>query len=57
MSLVAFAQAKARPGKINYGSLGNGTIHHLGMEQFKRSAKVDLMHVPYKGVRERRRRW
>jgi tripartite-type tricarboxylate transporter receptor subunit TctC len=44
------AQAKARPGKINYGSPGNGTMHHLGMEQFKRSSKVDLMHVPYKGV-------
>jgi tripartite-type tricarboxylate transporter receptor subunit TctC len=44
------AQAKTRPGKINYGSPGNGTMHHLGMEQFKRSAKVDLMHVPYKGV-------
>lgn len=44
------AQAKMRPGGINYGSPGNGTMHHLGMEQFKRSAKVDLMHIPYKGV-------
>jgi tripartite-type tricarboxylate transporter receptor subunit TctC len=44
------AQARQRPGAINYGSPGNGTMHHLGMEQFKRSAKVDLVHVPYKGV-------
>ncbi|MDB5729733.1 MAG: Tripartite tricarboxylate transporter family receptor [Noviherbaspirillum sp.] len=44
------AQAKAKPGAINYGSPGSGTMHHLGMEQFKRGAKVDLLHVPYKGV-------
>jgi tripartite-type tricarboxylate transporter receptor subunit TctC len=44
------AQATARPGAINYGSPGNGTMHHLGMEQFKRAAKVHLVHVPYKGV-------
>jgi tripartite-type tricarboxylate transporter receptor subunit TctC len=44
------AQARTRPGGINYGSPGNGTMHHLGMEQFKRSAKVELVHVPYKGV-------
>lgn len=44
------ARAQARPGAINYGSPGNGTMHHLGMERFKRAAKVDLMHVPYTGV-------
>jgi tripartite-type tricarboxylate transporter receptor subunit TctC len=44
------ALAKARPGMIFYGSPGNGSLHHLGMEQFKLSAKIDLKHVPYKGV-------
>jgi tripartite-type tricarboxylate transporter receptor subunit TctC len=44
------AQARTKPGSINYGSPGNGTMHHLGMEQLKRGAKVDLVHVPYKGV-------
>lgn len=44
------ALAKARPGAIFYGSPGNGSLHHLGMEQFKLSAKIDLKHVPYKGV-------
>lgn len=44
------ALAKARPGAIFYGSPGNGSLHHLGMEQFKQSAKIDLKHVPYKGV-------
>lgn len=44
------ALAKARPGEINYGSPGNGSLHHLGMEQFKLAARVDLKHVPYKGV-------
>lgn len=43
------ALANARPG-IMYGSPGNATIHHLGMEQLKLMAKVDLTHVPYKGV-------
>ena len=43
------ALAKARPG-IMYGSFGNATLHHLGMEQLKLMAKVDLTHVPYKGA-------
>ncbi|MDB5729732.1 MAG: Tripartite tricarboxylate transporter family receptor [Noviherbaspirillum sp.] len=46
------ALAKARPGEIYYGSVGNGSLHHLGMEQFKLSAKIDLKHVPYKGVNQ-----
>lgn len=44
------AQAKANPGKMNYGSGGNGTNTHLGGELFKREAQVDLVHVPYKGA-------
>jgi tripartite-type tricarboxylate transporter receptor subunit TctC len=41
--------AKASPGKINYGSIGYGTQHHLGIELLKSMAKIDLVHVPYKG--------
>lgn len=43
-------QAKARPTAINYGSPGNATIHHLGMEQLSLVSDIELMHVPYKGV-------
>lgn len=46
------ALAKARPGEITYGSAGNGTPAHLGMEYLKRTAKVDMIHVPYKGGAE-----
>jgi tripartite-type tricarboxylate transporter receptor subunit TctC len=38
--------AKAQPGKINYGSGGNGSSLHLAAELFKQQAKVDLQHVP-----------
>jgi tripartite-type tricarboxylate transporter receptor subunit TctC len=44
------AKAKAAPGKINYGSPGNGTPHHLAMELFKSTAGIDIVHVPYKGT-------
>ena len=40
------AHAKANPGKLNYGSFGNGTSGHLGPELFKIMAKVDILHVP-----------
>ncbi len=40
---------KARPGKVNFGSPGIGTPHHLAMELFKLTAKVDMMHIPYRG--------
>lgn len=43
------ALAKASPAKLNYGSYGNGSSNHLGMELFKTKAGVDLIHVPYKG--------
>ncbi|HVL57756.1 MAG TPA: tripartite tricarboxylate transporter substrate binding protein [Burkholderiaceae bacterium] len=43
------ADAKARPGQIPYASTGVGSSNHLSMELFKTMAKVDLIHVPYKG--------
>ncbi len=42
-------EAKARPGKIDVGTSGIGSIHHLTMEMFKYSAGLDMMHIPYKG--------
>jgi tripartite-type tricarboxylate transporter receptor subunit TctC len=44
------AYAKANPGKINFGSAGSGSITHLAGELLKAEAKVDLVHVPYKGA-------
>ncbi|HEY4139034.1 MAG TPA: tripartite tricarboxylate transporter substrate binding protein [Casimicrobiaceae bacterium] len=46
--LIAFA--KANPGKLFYGSPGNGTPHHLAMETFKSATGVEIIHVPYKGT-------
>ena len=43
------ALAKARPGKINYASSGNGTPYHMAGELFKHMAGIDMTHVPYKG--------
>jgi len=43
------AYAKAQPGKINYGSPGFATPHHLAMELFKHATGTDLVHIPYKG--------
>jgi len=43
------AYAKARPGKLFYGSAGNGTQVHLTGEMFKTIAGIDAVHVPYKG--------
>ena len=44
------ALARAQPGKLNYGSAGNGSAGHLAMEYFKLRAKIDIVHVPYKGT-------
>ena len=44
------ALAKAKPGQLNYGSAGNGSVGHFSTEQFKALAGVDLVHVPYKGA-------
>lgn len=43
------AYAKARPGKINYGSTSIGGSPHLSMELFKAMTGTDMVHVPYKG--------
>jgi tripartite-type tricarboxylate transporter receptor subunit TctC len=40
---------KARPGKLNYGSIGNGSASHLTMELLKMRAGMDIVHVPYPG--------
>ena len=44
------AKAKANPGKLTIGSAGNGTVTHLANELFRREAKVDFTHVPYKST-------
>lgn len=43
-------QAKANPGKLTFGSSGTGAASHLCAELFKSMAKIDLLHVPYKGT-------
>jgi len=45
--LVAYA--KANPGKLSYGSAGNGSTEHLSAELFKSMTGVDMLHIPYKG--------
>lgn len=44
------ARAKAEPGKLTFGSSGEGSASHLTVELFKQLAGVDLLHVPYKGT-------
>ena len=44
------AYAKANPGKLSYGSSGVGSVFHLTGELFNRTAGVDIVHVPYRGV-------
>jgi len=46
--LIAFS--KSNPGKLTYGSSGTGAASHLSAELFKSMAKVDLLHVPYRGT-------
>jgi tripartite-type tricarboxylate transporter receptor subunit TctC len=43
------AAAKAKPDQITYGSPGNGTVAHLGMELLQKTAGINLQHIPYKG--------
>lgn len=43
---------RAHPGKLNYGSSGVGSTHHLSMEAIKAALKLDMTHVPYKGAGE-----
>ncbi|HKW36260.1 MAG TPA: tripartite tricarboxylate transporter substrate binding protein [Burkholderiales bacterium] len=44
------ALARASPGQYNFGSIGDGTLQHFAGESFKSLAKVEIVHVPYKGV-------
>ena len=46
--LIKFA--KAKPGQVNYASVGPGSPQHLGMEMLKSMAGVDMVHIPYKGT-------
>lgn len=42
--------ARANPGKINFGSSGNGTSSHLASELFRSMGNLDMVHIPYKGA-------
>jgi tripartite-type tricarboxylate transporter receptor subunit TctC len=44
------SQARAHPGKLNYGSPGNGSPIHLAVELLKRHLQLDIVHVPYKSM-------
>ena len=44
------AYAKANPGKLNYASVGQGSVPHLGGVMLNKAAGIDLVHVPYKGA-------
>jgi len=44
------AQARAKPGSMNYASAGAGSPHHLAMELLKVQSKVFMVHVPYRGA-------
>jgi tripartite-type tricarboxylate transporter receptor subunit TctC len=43
------ALAKSQPGRLNFGSPGNGSLHHLSMEWFKSSTGTQMVHIPFKG--------
>jgi tripartite-type tricarboxylate transporter receptor subunit TctC len=50
-SLAALiAEARERPGRLNFGSAGVGSVTHVVAELFKHDARVDLTHIPYKGM-------
>ncbi len=44
------AYARARPGQLSYGSVGNGTSFHMGMEELKKRSGSFIVHVPYRGM-------
>ena len=44
------ANAKANPGKLNYGTSGSGSINHFATELFSDAAGIKIVHVPYKGM-------
>ena len=41
---------RKNPGKVNYGSAGNGTSHHMAGELFKQQSKTSITHIPYRGA-------
>ena len=50
-TLAEFVKAaKDKPGKLNYGSAGNGSAGHLAMEYFKMQSGIDIVHIPYRGT-------
>ena len=52
-SLAEFvAYARANPGKLNYGSAGNGTLQHIAAEMMMRTANIKVTHVAYKGSQQ-----
>jgi tripartite-type tricarboxylate transporter receptor subunit TctC len=44
------AEARANPGRLNFGSAGTGSVNHIVTELFKHDARVNLTHIPYKGM-------
>jgi tripartite-type tricarboxylate transporter receptor subunit TctC len=50
------AYAKARPGQLNYGSVGTGSTPHLAFELLKIYTRMDIVHVPFKARRKPRQR-
>ena len=44
------ALARGKPGSLNYGSAGTGSVNHLALELLKMRTGVDIVHVPYKGI-------
>lgn len=44
--------AVAQPGKLNYGSAGVGSVNHIVTERFRSNAKINITHIPYKGMSE-----
>jgi tripartite-type tricarboxylate transporter receptor subunit TctC len=44
------ALAKSQPGKLSYGSSGNGSVSHLMGEQFRLATGTNIVHVPYRGI-------
>ncbi len=43
------AYARKNPGKLNYGTSGPGSLHHLATEMLKRAAAIDMVHIPFPG--------
>ena len=42
------AEAKSQPGKLTYGTIGVGSLHHIAFEEMRRMAGIDILHVPYR---------